>query len=233
MGRLVATMRWTEVRPALEAGAAAVLPIGAAAKEHGPHLPMATDYLTAEALGRRLADRADVLVWPTVGYGHYPAFVDYPGSTSLSREVFARALGELVADLERAGARRVLLWNTGISTIRGVDSVCRQPVVQALHVYRAERFEAAHARLIEQPRGGHADEAETSVMLHLYPELVDMGAAPTWIEPVAPGRWSHDDPSSPSYSPPGIFGDATLATADKGRVLVEAMIEDALAALVA
>ena len=231
-GAIVAEMRWTEIRPRLEAGAVAVLPVGASAKEHGPHMPMATDYLTGEALGRLLAERADVLVWPTVGYGHYPAFVGYPGSTSIPRDLFAQTLGHLVADLERAGAKRVLILNTGISTIRGVESVLRPPEVTAVHVYRGQRFGEVHAEVIEQPRGGHADEAETSVMLHLYPDQVDMHAAPTWTQPVAPGRWSHDDPESASYSPPGIFGDATLATAAKGAVLVEAMIEDLLAALV-
>jgi len=64
--------------------------IGAAAKEHGPHLPMRTDHLTAEALGSRLAETADVLVWPAVGYGHYPAFRRYPGSTSVPEEAFPR-----------------------------------------------------------------------------------------------------------------------------------------------
>lgn len=223
-------MRWPDVRPALEAGAAAVLPIGAASKEHGPHLPMATDYLTAEALGRRLAARAHVLVWPTVGYGYYPAFVDYPGSTSVTDGVFGETLHQLVRDLRRAGASRVLLLNTGISTIRAVERVCSD-AVRACHVYRAARYLAAVERIAEQPRGGHADECETSVMLHLHPELVAMDEAPTWLEPVAPGRWSHSDPGSPSYSPPGIFGDATKASAAKGEALVEAMLEDLDAAL--
>lgn len=229
-GRRVAEMRWPEVRPALEAGAVAVLPIGAASKEHGPHLPMATDYLTAEALGRRLAERAFVLVWPTVGYGHYPAFVDYPGSTSLTDEVFGETLTQLIEDLRRAGATRALLLNTGISTIGAVERA-RADGVSACHVYRGERYLAAVERLAEQPRGGHADECETSVMLALHPELVDMSKAPTWLEPVAPGRWSHTDPESASYSPPGIFGDATEATAAKGAALVSAMLEDLEAAL--
>ncbi len=233
MGARVAELSWPAVRPRLEAGATAVLPIGAASKEHGPHLPMATDYLTAEALGARLAAEADVLVWPTVGYGYYPAFTAYPGSTSLPEPVFRATLEALVEDLRRAGASRTLLLNTGISTIRAVDAAGAGPDVTAVHVYRGARYLEAVGAITEQPRGGHADESETSVMLHLHPALVAMDRAPTWTSPVAPGRWSPDDPSSANYSPPGIFGDATLATAAKGARLVDAMIADLLDALAA
>jgi creatinine amidohydrolase len=227
-------MRWTEVRPALEAGAVAVLPVGAAAKEHGPHLPLATDYLTAEALGRLLAERAEVLVWPTVGYGFYPAFVDYPGSTSLDAATFEATVAQLLADLIRAGASRALVLDTGVSTIAPIDRAVARAVgarVAACHVYRGEKLAAAHDALIEQERGSHADEAETSVMLHLHPELVDLDAAVAWTRPIAPGRWSPDDPRHPSHSPSGVYGDPTRATASKGRRLVEAMIEDLLDSL--
>lgn len=229
-----------EVRPLLERGAIAVLPIGAAAKEHGPHLPLATDYLTAEALGARLAARADVLVWPTVGYAYYPAFVDYPGSTSVPEEVFEATVEALLRDLHRAGAKRALVWNTGVSTIRAVEAACigMQESVRcaAVHVYRAAGYLSALDRRIEQPslgaRGeGHADEAETSVMLHLHPERVRMELAPCWTAPMAKRPWSPTDPSHPSYSPSGVRGDATLATAEKGAALVEAMLADAEAAL--
>lgn len=232
MGHSLADLAWPEVRPILEAGAIAVLPVGAAAKEHGPHLPMQTDFLTAEALGRRLAAVANVLVWPAVGYGHYPAFRAYPGSTSVPEEVFESTIFALIEELRRPCGSRVLVLNTGVSTIRAIDSACsEQPGAGAAHVYRGPRYLEVAAAILEQPRGGHADEAETSVMLHLHPERVDLTKAPTWTREVPPGVWSPDDPSAPSYSPTGIYGDATLATAAKGKRLVDAMIEDALAAL--
>lgn len=232
-GARLADVSWIEVAERLERGATAVLPIGAAAKEHGPHLPMSTDWLTAEALGHALAGQSDVLVWPTVGYGFYPAFVDYAGSTSVAEETFRATLTDLLGDLARAGAQRTLVLNTGISTIRAVDAALapRGSRCAALHVYRGARYLSAVASTCEQPRGGHADEAETSVMLHLHPEHVRMDRAPTWTREVKPGRWSKADPTSASYSPSGVYGDATLATAEKGAILVSAMIEDAIEAL--
>ncbi|MCB9592627.1 MAG: creatininase family protein [Sandaracinaceae bacterium] len=232
MGHLLHDLRWPDVLPLLEAGATAVLPVGSAAKEHGPHLPMRTDYLTAEALGRRLAKIADVLVWPAVGYGHYPAFRAYPGSTSVPEEAFESTIFALVEDLRRPCGSKVLVLNTGISTIRAIDSACSTFVgASGCHVYRGARYSSACAERLEQPRGGHGDEAETSVMLHLHPELVDMTKAPTWTREVRPGAWSPTDESSESYSPSGIYGDASLATAEKGAALVDAMLEDLVAAL--
>lgn len=232
MGHRIHDLRWTEVAPILEAGATAVLPIGAAAKEHGPHLPMQTDYLTAEALGARLAESADVLVWPALGYGHYPAFRRYPGSTSVPEGAFESTVLAILQDFARHGAKRSLVLNTGISTIRGVDSACGDvDGASAHHVYRGERYLEGVASVCEQEVGGHADEAETSVMLHLHPERVDMDAAPRWTTQPKGGPWDPTDASSGAYSPQGIFGDATLATADKGAALVAAMLEDLRAAL--
>ncbi|GAB5546685.1 MAG: creatininase family protein [Sandaracinaceae bacterium] len=226
----VADLTWIDVRDALERGAPAILPVGAAAKQHGLHLPMSTDQLTAEAMAARVAERVDGLAWPTVGYGHYPAFLDYPGSTSLPADVFSGVIEALLRDLVRAGAQRILILNTGISTIRPIEHA-RELVdadITVAHLYRGERYLATKRAVCTQERGEHADEAETSVMLHLHPERVNLAKARVWTTPVQPGRWTPTDPSSPSYSPQGVFGDPTHATAAKGAHLLEAMLEDTL-----
>ena len=116
-GAFVTELSWPELERRIQAGAIAVLPVGAACKEHGFHLPMNADLLQAEWLAAALAQRAEVLVWPTVAYGYYPAFRDYPGSVSLSVATFRAVVQEILADIRRAGARAVLILNTGISTI--------------------------------------------------------------------------------------------------------------------
>lgn len=226
----VADLSWPDVEAALARGAVALLPVGAASKQHGPHLPMSTDWLTAEAVAARVAERIDGLAWPTVGYGHYPAFLDYAGSTSLPADVFAGVIEALLRDLARAGAARVVILNTGISTIRPIEQAMELVALDArvVHLYRGERFVATKRAICKQERGEHADEAETSVMLHLHPERVNLARARAWTREVKPGRWTSKDPDSPSYSPQGVFGDPTTATAAKGARLIEAMIEDVL-----
>ena len=84
----------------------AILPIGAGSKQHGLHLPMATDQIFARYFARALADRIDALIWPTLSYGAYPAFVAYAGSVSLSSRTFQAAVTEIADALVGFGASR-------------------------------------------------------------------------------------------------------------------------------
>jgi creatinine amidohydrolase len=228
---LIERLAWDEVARRVDDGAAAILPIGAAAKEHGFHLPMNTDRIQAEWLAARLAERVDALIWPTVTYGHYPAFVEYAGSSGLSAAVFEAMIHEITAAIIGFGCRAVLVLDTGISTLAPVDrALARLATGQALHlkVHDGPNYRRAAAQLAEQSHGSHADELETSLMLALAPDLVDMSraeASPEAKGEVA-GRLTPSDASSPNYSRSGSYGDPTLATRAKGEVLLAAMLDD-------
>jgi creatinine amidohydrolase len=231
----VAGVSWPAVEAALEAGAAGVLPLGAAAKAHGRHLPMNTDLLQAEWLAARLAVERAVCVWPTLGYGYYPAFVDYPGSCSLPRETFTQTVTALLDDMLRAGCEIVVVLNTGISTMAPLEAGrqrCRAPQrVRLAHVYQGRHYLAAERRVRTQPRGGHADELETSIMLAIAPQVVRMDAARACLGERVPGPFNRSDPERPNYSPDGVYGDPVAATREKGEVLLQAMVEDLLGLL--
>lgn len=234
-GIFVADEAWPEVGARLLAGATAVLPVGAASKEHGRHLPMNTDYLQAQWLAAVLVQRTAVVVWPTVAYGHYPAFVDYPGSSNLSSVTFRKLITELLEDIRRSGASRVAILNTGISTIRPLEQAvaCVQGFndLRLINVYAGKNYLAAAAECEQQARGGHADESETSIMLAIAPHKVDMTQAERWDEREIKGRFSRTEPQDANYSPSGVYGDPTLATAEKGHRLLDAMLKDILAVL--
>jgi len=236
-GLLVADASWPEVEGALEDGCVAALPIGAAAKEHGFHLPLNTDYLQGEWLARQLVDAAPVVVWPTLSYGYYPVFVDYPGSISLQRETFCSVVQEVLAGIARAGARSCAVLNTGISTIAPLEEAIRgdhEGMAMALvNVYAGPRFTRISKEIEEQPFGGHADEIETSLMLAMHPERVDMARATPAPAPIRRGLFNRGDPHAPNYSPSGVNGDPTRATPEKGRLLAAALREDVLEAIAA
>ncbi len=222
-------MSWPEVERRLNQGAVAVLPVGAGAKEHGFHLPMGTDRLQAELLCAELSKRVDVLVWPVVPYGHYPAFIEFPGSLSVSARVFSDFVRELVDGL-LAVARRVMILNTGISTIRPLESArasSANPVrVSLANVYRGTAYLKALEETQTQERGTHADEAETSLMLTLAPHVVDMSVATTCLtRGDLKGRFSRQ-PDHPNYTPSGVFGDAKRAHSESGAKLLQAMLDD-------
>ena len=236
-GAFAAHLSWPEVEQRIQAGAVAVLPVGAACKAHGPHLPMNSDLLQADWLAMALVQRADVLVWPAVTYGYYPAFTDYPGSVSLTRATFRQLVQEILGDIRRAGARAVLLLNTGISTIEplqaAADKLTGELRIELANVYAGPRCRSVTKAIEEQPRGGHADELETSILLVIARERVVLDKAQTWIPPdmAASGPFSRSDPDNPRFSPAGVWGDPTLASEDKGRRLLAAMLDDLLAAV--
>jgi creatinine amidohydrolase len=229
---LVARLSWDQVAARIETGVAAVLPIGAGAKEHGLHLPMNTDQIQAEWLAGRIAREIDALIWPTLSYGHYPAFVNYAGSVSLSAKTFKAVVSKIVTGLTGFGVRAVLVVDTGISTLRPVAealaAVDHAGKAHHLRVHEGPRYREAVERLCEQGAGSHADEMETARMLALAPELVDMSraAASPPGKGGAAGPLTPSDPRSANYSPSGSWGDPSLASREKGEALIAAMAED-------
>ena len=224
-------MIWDEVARQIANGAAAILPVGAAAKEHGFHLPLNTDRIQAEFLSCRLAERIDALIWPTLAYGHYPAFVAYAGSSSLSASTFEAVVHEIATDIIGSGCRKLFVLNTGISTLAPVErALARLDADRVMHlrIHNGPRYRKAAEQLSEQSHGSHADELETSLMLALAPQLVDMARAEPSpaIGYEAPGPLTPSDVNSPNYSRSGSYGDPTLATLAKGEILLAAMLDD-------
>jgi len=236
-GAFAAQLSWPELERRVKAGAVVVLPVGAACKEHGPHLPMNTDFLQAEWLAAALVQRTEVLVWPTVTYGYYPAFTDYPGSVSLTRETFQRMVQEILTEIQRAGVHAVLILNTGISTVEPLkDAAGDMPEsmrIELANVYAGPRCRSVTEAIEEQPRGGHADELETSILLAIGREHVALDKAETWTPPAmaVSGPFSRSDPGNPRFSPSGVWGDPTLASDEKGRRLLAAIVDDLFAAV--
>jgi creatinine amidohydrolase len=206
-------LTWLEAKVRFDAGAAVVIPIGAASKAHGPHLPLKTDALTARALGQGVIERLHVVAAPVVGFGYYPAFTSFPGSQHLSAATFKALVGELVGNFRAHGVRRIALINTGVSTERPLDELgAEQRDLLLLHMRLIGQSAEA---LVENKEGGHADERETSVMLALDPRGVRMD------------KLGSDGP----FEKTGATGDPTRATSFKGERLLAARIDDLVAAL--
>lgn len=224
-------MTWDEVARHIAHGAAAILPVGAAAKQHGFHLPLNTDRIQAEYLASRLAMRIDALIWPTLTYGYYPAFVAYAGSSSLSSSTFEAVVHEIAVEIIGSGCRKLFVLNTGISTLAPVErALSRLDTLSVMHlrIHEGPRYRRAAEQLAEQSHGSHADELETSLMLALAPQLVDMARAEPSpaLEYETPGPLTPSDVNSPNYSRSGSYGDPTLANPAKGEILLAAMLDD-------
>ena len=228
----MADLTWVDAEKVLTPDAVVVIPIGAESKEHGPHLLLKNDLLLAQWFTREVLKRANVVVAPTVNYHFYPAFVDYPGSTTLRLETARDLLVDICRSLARHGPKRFYALNTGVSTLRAL-----QPAAEILakdgilfrYTNILEVGAAAEKRVKQQKSGTHADEIETSLMLYMYPETVDMKKAVKDDNPSTGGPLRRTPDEAGRYSPSGVFGDATLATREKGEVVAKAMVEGMLA----
>jgi creatinine amidohydrolase len=224
-------MTWQDAERALTPDAVVVIPIGAAAKEHGPHLRLNNDWVMADDLRHRLAGRSRVVVAPIVGLSYYPAFVDYPGSIGLGLETARDVLVEVVRSVARHGPRRFYALNTGISTLRALRPAAELLAADGILLRFTDLGRALapiEHQLGEQEGGTHADEIETSMMLYIAPEAVDMTRAVKDYRPGA-GPLTRDPHGPGVYSPTGTWGDPTLATRAKGERIVQALV-DALVA---
>src|SRR5688572_24285522 len=104
--RFLETLTWPEAEQALYTLPTVLLPLGARTKEHGHHLPLNNDWLIAEYLAKRVAAQCPVLVLPTLQYGYYPAFLEYPGSISVRSEVCRDTITDICESLASQGAKR-------------------------------------------------------------------------------------------------------------------------------
>lgn len=231
----IENMTWPQIEYRIGAGAIAILPVGAASKEHGRHLPMNTDYRQAEWLASQLALRLDVLIWPIVNYGYYPSFVDYPGSISIAENTFCCMVEAVLAGISFSGASRAVILNTGISTIRPlqrvVDNVGTFETVYLHNVYSGREFLRTEESLSEQRFGGHADEIETSMMLAIDESVVDLSRARAQPVEISKGLFNRTEPDQLNFSPDGVNGDPTLASRSKGEKLLAALLTDCLEAI--
>ena len=239
-GRRLADLTWIEAADLLGDDLPILLPVGAAAKAHGPHLPLGTDRLVVEAVAERLLAMLPVLVAPTVGAGFYPAFVDYPGSQHVEAATFQAMVTDLIEGYLRHGAERIVVLNNGVSTEPSLQLAAHTILHRhGVRIVIADlpRLGSACDDLWSVRQGGHADERETSLLLAIAPALVRLDRLAETALPGAeagltlrhlhrPVRLTPEERPGGSLSRSGASCDATAATAEKGEKLLTAIVAD-------
>jgi creatinine amidohydrolase len=222
-------LNWIEAEQWFADNPVVVIPLGAAAKEHGPHLPLNNDALIAGWLADEVMRQLPVVVAPLINASFYPAFVDYPGSISLRLETARDLIFDTCNSLAGFGLSRFYVLNTGLSTLRPLAEV-RQSLDAAIrfgYLNLDAALQTLPADLLQQQYGSHADEHETSLMLHIAPRVVDMSQA---VDDGAEGEGRLTRTRGRgTWSASGVFGQATLASAEKGRLIAEALLRQSIA----
>lgn len=182
----LAELSWPRVKEAVDAGAVVIVPLGSL-EQHGPHLPLETDFRLATQIAERACTRAaddgiPVLMTPPLWTGYSPHHMEFPGTVTLDATTFLRLVEGVATSLWRHGFRKILLLNG-----HGGNANLLGAAVQTLRFEHGVRAAAASywsfvTPYIQQWRqsgpGGidHACEMETSLMLAVREHLVDRDA---------------------------------------------------------
>jgi creatinine amidohydrolase len=227
-GVRLSDMPWTEAERVLTPDRVVVLPLGAASKEHGPHLTLGNDQILADYEAARVVAVRPVALLPTLTYGHYPNFVEYPGTVSISSATQKNAVIEICRSIARFGPRRFYVLNTGVSTLPPLQAAAAELAREGILMRFTDPLQAGKAaedEVRQEKWGTHADEIETSMILYMQPAAVRMDRAVADGERIRPGPLTRDPRlRNRHYSPSGVFGDPTLATWQKGERVTEARI---------
>ncbi|MFZ2239843.1 MAG: creatininase family protein [Gordonia amarae] len=239
--RRFADLTTTEVGTALSRDSVLVLPTGAV-EPHGPHLPMSTDLVVAEALSSAVVDAGaaaghDVWLLPALAYTKSDEHAQLPGTMWTRATTFFETLVDIGASIVGTPARRLLVINA-----HGGNSALLEVAARELRRrFDLQTFFAwgpAAPGPTERGLGIHAGWAETSIMLHLRPELVNMSVARASVadavagcEHVGFGKTIRFGWLSTDFSESGVIGDPTGATAAIGQVLFADRVAELVAAL--
>ena len=227
---------WVDLRDQFKQTDLALIPVGAS-EVYGPHIPNGTDGLTALALARNVAERVPVLVTPLVPVGYSKRLMDFPGTLSVTAAALKAYLHGVVESLRLHGVRRVLFINGHAGNVFPISELL-QDLRDTYNLRGAQidvwRFIQPLAKDVLESDTypfGHAGEAMTSVMLHLHPELMHMDRA---VKNLPESKAFPDVMTVEPYgamSDTGVLGDATLGTAEKGKIIFERSVERIVAFL--
>jgi len=223
---------WVDVEDRLRRTRCALIPVGAV-EVYGPHLPQGTDGIAAAAICEEVGRRTGCLVAPLVPVGWSESLAGFPGTLSVPPEALKAYCAAIVGSLFRWGARSVLLLNAHLGNVPCLQDLCLEQdrpaedrrLVQ-IDLWRYIQPFTADLLRSASWKFGHAGECMTAVMLHLRPDLVRMDRA---------GRFLPERAGAPpgvlvpqryrDQAPEGFIGDATLATAEVGRQIVDRCVE--------
>lgn len=227
---------WPELEEYLKTMDTVILPCGAI-EQHGPHLPVDIDYYDANYMAYKVAEACPdpkPLVLPPIPFGVSYHHQDFKGTLSVTNEALSKFVYDLGMSLVKNGVKKIIILNghgDNAPTLSYAAQMINRDAGIFVCVDTGETSDVDLLRLTETPNDAHAGEIETSTSLALRPDMVQMDKAIDATLGFGSNFLDFDDDRSVSWyvrtskiSESGVMGDATKATAEKGREMWEVMI---------
>lgn len=212
----------------------AILPIGAT-EVHGNHLPLGTDTYLAEALAKKVEERLgeeSCVILPAVPYGQVWSLREAPGCINIPDEILGRFLAQIGLGLWQAGIKTLAILNTHVGNAGAIKAAARFlydacPIKVYLFTYPGAEEAVKKVCTAPPPHKGyfHACEIETSYMLYLCPDKVDMGRAICQY-PDFPPEFDYTPVFWTDIMDVAVLGDAAQATAEKGKAMIDHVVDN-------
>jgi creatinine amidohydrolase len=247
---LMSEMTWVEYCQKVKRdNPVVIVPVGAL-EQHGPHLPLSTDTLIPTEVSVRVARSIGAIVAPPLVYGYKSQPKSgggnhFCGTTSLDASTFIDMVEDLLCELARHGVRKVAVvdghYENEMFLTEGIDLGLRALNAQGIRDMKVVKcpyweFITKATEKVLFPEGllswalEHGAVMETSVMLHLYPHMVRQDLIPDHPPAQFPVYDVYPVDTRP-IPPDGVLSSAASATAEKGKIAIEQVVTDIVAAL--
>ncbi|AFZ70041.1 uncharacterized protein, putative amidase [Caldisphaera lagunensis DSM 15908] len=206
----------------------AIIPIGSL-ERHGDHLPLGTDTTEASYIAEEVAKKINAHLYPPIWYGSSIYLAKFPGTINVDSEAFKQYTFSVLKEIARNGYKLISIinghgGNSSLLNIAAKEAAYSMNVTYIIIDWWKDVAQETRKKLFKEP--GHAGDDETSAMLYIEGEDVDMKYAkdyvPSWIPKV-----SVQSPIIENYLyPNAVLGGATKGDKEKGRQWLESVIEE-------
>ncbi|MGQ9721343.1 MAG: creatininase family protein [Candidatus Jordarchaeum sp.] len=218
-------MTWLEVEEALKKTNSVIVPFGSV-EEHGPHLPTSTDSDLCYAIVKKVAEGTNFLVAPIVNYGLCRSTREFPGTVSIGFETLKQLVKDILFELVNQGFSKIVLFSfhAGSTHLMALKEAAFDFSLEnkSIKTFLVSSIDLAGQELLKvlETIPQHACELETSLMLFLKPETVQMEKV---VEEYPSGPRFLVSPSGRDWMKTGVMGDPRKASAEKGEKIFNLM----------
>lgn len=230
----LAELHWPEIQQLDRNNTVALVPVGSM-EQHGPHLPFSVDIHVASKIAEDLEKRMpEIFLLPPIWTGVSAHHMDYPGSITLRAKTFIDMLHDICASLRHHGFRQIILLNGHGGNRSSLEVLGQELFVEfGLTVNTLAYWDLVPelVKALKKTKSsgmGHSGELETSLMLHLAPQLVkanDIPQGELGIAPPGPIAGIKRYVNMKDHSAPGVIGMPTAATAAIGKQLYDGALD--------